>query len=273
LRYLPLVLLACSSSTSESAPTDSGVVDVATTETSTTSERTLANCTTSIAADAPALFKKFKCVTVTTTTTDVIIETEDLPPHKSYYYGKGHPNYEEFDLTRGTEYGPNPNKIAAQKIKITIPREPKPRGLTITSDMVDGLAMTSANEYALGPAGVALDSVALFNAVAAPGMNIEDEKFTFDSYNAHPEMRGAYHYHSASRGPADIDANIIGIMCDGTVVLGCKEVDGSNPAGTLDGQGGHTHDVLDMKARYHAHVCSTGRKYTPEIQYYSTCNR
>jgi len=52
----------------------------------------------------------------------------------------------------------------------------------------------------------------------------------------------------------------------------CKELDGGEPTG-LDAQGGHTHDLLDMKARYHAHVCSTARKYTPEIQYYSTCTR
>src|SRR5262249_23065025 len=55
--------------------------------------RTLDDCTTSIASDAPAFYKKyFKCVTVTTTATGVAIATDDLPPHKSYYWGASSPN-------------------------------------------------------------------------------------------------------------------------------------------------------------------------------------
>jgi hypothetical protein len=84
---------------------------------------------------------------------------------------------------------------------------------------------------------------------------------------------------STTPGAATIE--VYGVMCDGTFVLGCVELDGSAPAGALDAQGGHVGDLRDARgtvhfaARYHTHVCPSagGRKYTPEIQYYSACRR
>ncbi len=57
-------------------------------------------------------------------------------------------------------------------------------------------------------------------------------------------------------GSAELE--VYGIMGDGTVVLGCTELDGTaRPTTSLDA---------------HAHVCAKdgGRGYTPEIQYSST---
>jgi hypothetical protein len=249
---------------------------------------TIGNCTTNIAADAPDFFKTyFKCVTITTTADAIVIASTALPPHLSYYYGSGSPNYAPFDTSRGSEYMPNPNKLKQRNFKISVPRDPKSKGLTVTSAMVDGLAGTSTEEYALGPAGVAIDSVTIFDATAAPGDNIETEKFTFDDYSAHPSPDGMYHYHSDSKGPLEVLASIgkstqqlYGVMCDGTVVLGCTELDGSDP-GALDAQGGHVGDIKAdantyFTSRYHTHVCTTkatGHKFTPEIQYYSSCGR
>jgi hypothetical protein len=260
--------------------------------------RTLANCTTSIAADAPAFYKKyFRCVTVTTTADGVTVATTDLPPHLSNYYGVGNPNYAPFDTSRGAAYHANPNFLKETASKITVPNAPVAKGVIVTEALVDGLAQTSPLEFGLGPVGVALDSVAMFNAVAAPGDKIDTERFTFDSYEAHPAPNGGYHYHSASPGPLEVlaanglivtpkvgsaELEVYGIMCDGTVVLGCTELDGTaRVAAGLDAQGGHVHDLKDKDGvvhfanRYHAHVCAKdgGRAYTPEIQYYSTCVR
>ena len=169
---------------------------------------------------------------------------------------------------------------------ITFAASPVSKGLTITADQIDGQAQTSDDEYGLGPAGIALNGVLLFNAVAAPGDDIADEAFTFDLHEGHPAPGGAYHYHGASPGPLEVqvardeaDVELYGVMCDGTVVLGCTELDGSDPMGALDAQGGHVHDLVNQDAvteladRYHTHVCSTGRLYTPELQYYTTCAR
>jgi hypothetical protein len=178
----------------------------------------------------------------------------------------------------------NPNLLAERPFAITIPDDPVPSGLVVDASRVDGQADTDPDEYPLGPVGVALDSVALFNAVAAPGDDIDDERFTFDVYEAHPAPDGTYHYHSASPGPLEVLAaagvdpaiELFGILCDGTVVLGCTELDGSTPADDLDAQGAHVHDIADtgtthFTSRYHAHVCPSegGRAYNPELQYYS----
>jgi hypothetical protein len=281
-----LLCVGCGSDPTDTAPTDAGN-DTATADSAAGGERTLASCTTSIADDAPEIYKRyFKCVTITTTADSVIVASESLPPHKSNYWGTSSANYAPFDTSRGAEYRANPNTLRAQTVKLTIPREPKAGGVTINATAVDGVVGTHMNEYSLGPVGVALDSVALFNPLAAPGDDIEDEKFTFDSYNAHPNDRGAYHYHTTTPGPLEVLAGksevapeLYGVMCDGTFVLGCNELDGAAPSGTLDPQGGHVSDLVDkngtvlVAGRYHTHVCATGRKYTPEIQYYATCTR
>jgi hypothetical protein len=277
---------------------DSGADAAASTDAGTKpGELTIVNCTTTIAADAPEFFKRyFRCVTITTTATSVVVSTNALPPHRTNYYGTNHPNYEPFDTSRGSQYRANPNLLSSKQYAFTIPKNPVLRNLTVTSAMIDGQVGSNTNEYPMGPAGVALDSVALFNPLAAPGDDIEDEKYTFDSFNAHPAPDGTYHYHTVTPGPLEVlelggftsnatpgsaAIELYGIMCDGTPVLGCKELDGSAPSGTLDAQGGHAHDLEDasdvvlLAGRYHVHVCPTsgGRKFTPEIQAHTTCTR
>lgn len=258
--------------------------------------RTLANCATSVASSAPPFYSRyFRCVTIARGGDSVTVTTQDLPPHLSYYYGVGHANYTVFDTQGGTRSA-NPNTLEQQNVSITIPDNPTPRGLTITAAMIDKTAGNDPNEYPLGAVGVALDSVALFTGTAAPGDDIDEEAATFDGYEAHPDPGGAYHYHSPSPGPLEVledagfvttttpgsaEVELYGILCDGTVVLGCTELDGTTPAG-LDAQGGHLGNLTDadgttyFSGRYHTHVCAdpaTGYTYTPEIQYYDSCTR
>lgn len=250
-------------------------------------ERTIDTCTTSNGSGVPEFFQRyFRCVETSQDGQYVTLFTEDLPPHRSYYYGLGSPNYEPFDTSRGAQYHPNPNQLSAKQLRVQVPIAPVDRGLTISAAMVDGVVGTDANEYRMGPVGVALDGVALFNALAAPGDDIDQEKYTFDRYNAHPTNTGHYHYHAVSPGPLEVlqamsppaTTELYGIMCDGTVVLGCQELDGSAVAGALDAQAGHVHDIADSSgqlffaARYHVHLCESGsRALTPEIQRYGEC--
>lgn len=295
LSLAAVVLAGCS--TGSPAPVDdAGALDGAAADggdsgAGASGARTLASCSTSIADDAPAFFKSyFRCVTITSTTDATTITTDALPPHPSNYYGPTSPNYEPFDTSRGPTYRANPNLLTATRASITIPRTPVARGVTITPALIDGVVGSAAEEYPLGAVGVALDSVPLFNPLARPGDDIEEEKFTFDRYNAHPTGTGAYHYHTTSIGPLEIlsslgiaGVELYGIMCDGTVVLGCTELDASSPDfSALDAQGGHISDVKDgqgtvhFASRYHTHVCpsnAAGRRFTPEIQFYSTCTR
>jgi hypothetical protein len=258
-------------------------------------ERTLANCATEIQGDVPAFFADhFRCVTMAMDGDVVVISTENLPPHRTYYYGAGHPNYAEFAQGRGDEFHANPNTLSATPFSLRIPPAPVARGITVSADRVDRTTGTDENEYRMGPAGLALDSVALFNDQAAPGDDIDDERFTFDVYDAHPAPGGEYHYHASSPGPLEVlealdlaegttpgssTLEVYGVMCDGTVVLGCTELDGGAvEAPALDAQSGHVHDLVDalgataFAARYHVHVCpGADHPYTPEIQYYAEC--
>lgn len=260
----------------------------------------LDTCTTSASNDAPAFYRTyFACSTITVSGGNVVIATNGLPPHKSYYWGSGSPNFAPFDTSRGSMYHPNPNTLAESDRSFRIPLTPVMKNnLTITNATVDGVVNTSSDEYPLGPVGVALDGVLLYNPLAAPGDKIDSERFTFDDYNAHPDMNRSYHYHTDSKGPLEVlakrglvtttipgsaELELYGIMCDGTVVLGCTELDGSAPAtASLDAQNGHVADLKDksntvlLANRYHTHVCEkwgTAHPYTPEIQYYTSCAR
>lgn len=250
--------------------------DGAANDASVTGELTLASCTTTIGADVPEPYRSlFHCVDMTLDGTDLAIKTSGLPPHPSYYYGSASPNYVAWD-DRGGAYHPNPNTLVQRTTTIVVPLTPTSRGLSITSVLVDGTVGTSGSEYRQGPAGVALDSVILFNPLAAPGDDIADELFTFDPYNAHPAPGGEYHYHRDSPGPVATGTEAYGIMCDGTFVLGCTELDGAAVDETdLDAQNGHSHVIASLDVRYHTHLCPASvnfpRPYTPEIQFYDRC--
>lgn len=287
-RAILLVALAgCAADPAADPQPDAGVVD--------DGRLTLDNCPTSIDADVPAFYAKyFRCSTITVESGAVVLRSSSLPPHATYYYGAGDPNYAAWD-DRGGAYSPNPHLLTAQELAVAIPANPTPKGVTITEDLVDGVAQTDpAFELPGGPVGMALDGVALFDGLAAPGMSIETERFTFDAYNAHPAPDTTYHYHTTMPGslevlahlgmvtsttPGDAELEVYGVLCDGTVILGCTELDGAAPSGALDAQGGHVGDLVDddgtthFTARYHTHVCPGGHEYTPEIQYYTTCAR
>ena len=62
--------------------------------------------------------------------------------------------------------------------------------------------------------------------------------------------------------PGNSEIELYGIMCDGTVVMGCKELDGTTPQrADWDAQNGHVHDLIDeigtavLENRYHTHIC------------------
>ena len=260
---------------------------------------TLENCDGSIDDNAPDFYKNyFNCVDVTVSSAQggaVILSTKGLPPYESMYYSHEYENHTDF-VSQGDGYYINPNTISEQSYSMSIQEAPVSRNLTINSSLVDGVIGTSNNEYDMSSQGIALNGVILFNPLAGPGDDIEDEKYSFDPYNGHPEMTGIYHYHTTSKGPLEAlefngfiqtatvgstEIELYGMMCDGTLILGCTELDGSGPSNSdFDAQNGHVHDITDgtnvfFSNRYHTHICTdtyTDHKFTPEIQYYDGCN-
>ena len=260
-------------------------------------EITLESCDSWVNSTAPAFFQKyFDCSDITVNENYIVLHTDGLPPHQSWYYQSSHPNHIAY-VSQGNGYYQNPNTIADHNFNISIPHNPIALGITIDESLVDGNVNSSNYEYPMGLAGIALDGVALFNPLAAPGHDIADEQYSFDYYSAHPTNNGMYHYHTSTKGPLEVLENlglvsntipgsaeieVYGIMCDGTIVLGCTELDGSSPDNSdFDAQSGHLHDLVDevgithFTNRYHTHVCPGmyTHDFTPEIRYYDSCYR
>lgn len=257
----------------------------------------LIGCETNIADDVPEFYATyFRCADVSMDGDTVVIVSVNEPPHLSAYYPEDDPRYEAFDTSRGADYRQNPNTITGETNTVRIPANPAEQGTIIDARTVNA-GVGDDTDYPLGTAGIALDGVAYFNPLAGPGDDIEDEVFTFDSLSGHPQQNGNYHYHGTSVGPlrvlwelgavttdvvGEAEVELYGVMCDGTVLFGGTELDGSAAAGELDLQNGHTHDIVDsdgtvlLENRYHIHMAAElsldPRGLTPEAQYYSTCD-
>jgi hypothetical protein len=278
--------------------------DLGTTSTSTSTETdtttggedptySLDTCEASVDAGVAEFYKQyFACSEITTTAGGTQLWTSGLPPHLSAYYPADDPNYVEFDDRGGTHHK-NPNELAALDFQLVIPDAPVAKGITIDAAIIDNTMGTSDEEYGGGPIGVALDGVVIFAAMAGPDDVLAQERFTFDLYEAHPAGT-AYHYHFNTPGPLEVlvdrgysndstpgagSVELYGILCDGSLVLGCTELDGSAPmSADFDAQNGHVHDLSDGQTthftnRYHTHVCLSqwpDYPYFPEIAYYET---
>ncbi len=206
---------------------------------------TLSSCTESISAGVPAFYSTyFACVDVSAATGGTAVTSDGLPPHPSPYYPSDNPNYVGWD-DRGGTHNQNPGEIGTIDFTITVPANPVAKEIEITAANVDNTMNTSNDEYAAGPVGVALNGVAIYAAMAGPGDVLAEEAFTFDLYEGHP-AGSSYHYHFETPGPLEVlvdkglsntsdpgagDLELYGIMCDGTVVLGCTELDGTIPDG------------------------------------------
>jgi hypothetical protein len=81
-------------------------------------------------------------------------------------------------------YDRNPNRISAQDFTWTVPADPS--------------AAAAPSCLGLGPIGVSTDGVVFFNALDAGGRDAGAHEVQ-DACDGHPEMRGAYHYHTFSR--------------------------------------------------------------------------
>ena len=274
----------------------------------------LDTCGGTVASNVPDFFKTyFKCANLSMSVdgANVIVGFQGLPPYTSAYYSKTHPNYITFATDQTGKactagqmagqasgcYTQNPNTFTQKSITVTIPINPVAKGIDVNASTAQ-INNTSGDklDYSSAVVGVALNGIPLFSGFAARGDNIADEAFTFDGHGGHPTGQSFYHYHRYSGGPLEVlkkigltasitpgspssgGVELYGITCDGVLVMGTTELDGSTPAGSLDAQSGHSHDIKDKSGtthfinRYHTHISPTSTyKYVPELQYYTSC--
>ena len=214
----------------------------------------------------PDVFKKFAS-TIQGTTLQVyvdgdyvVIKTNGLPDHKSPYYKGTQWASTMYEAYNGTNpaWSQNPNTIASQSLVFKIPLNPS--------------KSSSANDTPLGPMGVAINGVAIFNQYAAGRVALTSEINSFDQYNGHPQQNGQYHYHVE---PTYITTNkgkdaLLGFLLDGYPVYGPTENGKTLVSADLDTYHGHTGVTADYpNGIYHYHITADA-PYINGVGFYGT---
>ncbi|NER16703.1 YHYH protein [Spongiivirga citrea] len=182
-------------------------------------------------------------VTISFDGDEITIESNGLPNHTSPYWEETNPLYiEPVVATRMT-----PGGIGSRSIIVTVPAAPA--------------IASSSTATGLGPIGISVTGVPIFNDQEGDNRPIEEMIVeTFDYAGAHVGPSG-YHYHTES---ADVpentvlshdDEKLIGIMADGFLLYGRREMDGSYPT-DLDESGGHYGATQHSEGEefYHYHI-------------------
>ena len=112
----------------------------------------------------------------------------------------------------------------------------------------------------MGPIGVAINGVPLFNQYAAGGSKLSGEIVSFDQYWGHPQMQGQYHYHVEPKYLTTVKStksSLMGFLLDGFPVYGPEENGAVVTNATLDVYHGHTSATGDYpNGIYHYHFTS-----------------
>ncbi|MEL7003324.1 MAG: YHYH protein [Bacteroidota bacterium] len=184
-------------------------------------------------------------VTVSFDGDEITIESNGLPNHTSPYWADTEPLYIE--------------PVVA--IALTPGRIGGDRSFTLTVPTAPEIA-TSSSATGLGPIGISVTGVPIFNDTEGPNRPLEEQiAETFDYAGAHNGPSG-YHYHVES---ADVpentvlshdDEKLVGIMADGFLIYGRRcNATGDYPT-DLDISGGHTSSSQHSNGEefYHYHI-------------------
>jgi hypothetical protein len=218
-------------------------ITVACKKASTTNDST--TTTTVIGTGVPDVYKKmYGATSITIEGNYVVIKATSLPDHKSPYYQNTQwsSKYEAYNGTN-TAWNQNPNTIAESDCTYKIPLNPT-------------VASTHATTP-LGPMGVAINGVPIFNQYAAGGAALTGEINSFDQYDGHPQQQGQYHYHAE---PYYLTTNkgkdaLVGFLLDGFPVYGPTENGKTISNSDLDTYHGHFAVTADYpNGIYHYHT-------------------
>jgi hypothetical protein len=220
---------------------------------------TPSNSNTTVAA---VYSKIYGATSITSDGTYLTIKTQGLPDHKSVYYPTTNALYENFSGTTfgGNTFSKNPNTISTQSLTFKIPVNPS--------------VATNHAATALGPIGVALNGVPLYNQYAGPNNQVlSGEIASFDKYYGHPQQSGQYHYHVEPLYLTTVvstKSGLMGFLLDGFPVYGPEESGITLVSSDLDAYHGHTHATAEYPAGiYHYHFTADA-PYMNGNGYYGT---
>jgi hypothetical protein len=200
---------------------------------------------TTTSATVPDFYKAFVAagMTVTVSGDYVTITTTGVPDHKSPYFGAGSAQYEAYNGTNAL-WNQNPNAIRSQQLVFRIP---------LAQSM-----LATPSPTPLGPIGVALNGVAIYNQYAAGNQPLTGEINSFDQYNGHPQQNGMYHYHIEPKWLTRASREaLVGVLLDGYPVYGPMENGALVATSSLDAAHGHVGATKEFpQGIYHYHTTS-----------------
>jgi len=110
------------------------------------------------------------------------------------------------------QYDANPNRIAAQDFRVTLPLEPVVAG--------------EPSCLPMGMIGFTITGVALYNALDDAGLDAAAHEIQ-DLCNGHPQANSQYHYHNGSPCVPGADSDgLVGWALDGFPILGMRDGEG-----------------------------------------------
>ena len=191
----------------------------------------------------PAVFSKFNStVGVSLDGDNVVIRANGVPDHKSVYFPVSDARYEAYNGAN-RQFSTNGFQIVEQQLTFRIPVNPK--------------AASSHASTPLGPIGIAVNGVPIFNQYNGQNRPLTIEINSFDQYNGHPQMTGQYHYHVEPLGITQKNGSsaLIGFLLDGFPVYGPIENGKRITNADLDELHGHTGVTADYpNGIYHYHI-------------------
>ncbi len=191
----------------------------------------------------PDVFKKFNSsVTVSTDGVTITIKSDGVPDHSSCYFATTDSRYQAYNGTNAG-FSKNPNSIGAKSFTFRIPASP---------------AVNASHEATpLGPIGVAINGVAIYNQYAGPNQPLTSEINSFDQYNGHPDQSATYHYHVEPLyiTQKNTKSTLVGFLLDGFPLYGPMENGKTLASADLDIYHGHFAATADYpNGIYHYHI-------------------
>jgi len=147
------------------------------------------------------------------------------------------------------QYDRNPNRIGTQRVNIILDATPS--------------VARQESCVPMGMIGVAINGVAIFNALDGPGRDAVAHEIQ-DACNGHPERSGQYHYHGPSECVVELGAiknghsGLVGYALDGFGIYGSNGTNGQHLSNAdLDQCHGHVEKVVwdgKLTEMYHYHL-------------------
>jgi hypothetical protein len=211
----------------------------------TTDMTTAADCTIGL-HDAFNYFGDNVEVALSADGCEVVVTTNSLPDHASFYWNPTHPLYEEPTASQAGNRTPTVmDDSYANDVSLTVPVDP-------------ALALFTTGT-SLGAVGIAVSGGYIYNKNEAGNEPIDvGTAAGLDSSGAHigPTV---YHYHMEPKKISEDSQDMIGIIADGFFIYGrrCWSLTGETPsADELDDSGGHTAQTQYSNGieEYHYHI-------------------